>query len=176
MKSIRDVLHVNAESDDLNITPTQDLSPCFVNLMLSYRFCHRSCRQSTQQLYLCLQERLRRHPSSGTFIIRSSICLTFIGFQRFKKSITTDSFRLHPSVQRWFPYKVNIITNVLSCSFHLAEICWPNQNIQSKFVLLRSENRQNVFEWLAVLCPQMRKSSEMISTISGVYEWRIFPS
>ena len=42
-------------------------------------------------------------------------------------------------------------------------------------MLPRSENRQNFLGWLTVLFSQMRQPSVMISTISGVSEWSIFP-
>ena len=65
---------------------------------------------------------------------------------------------------------------VSSCSFHYAEICGTNQNIQWQFDLLRSENQQNFWEWLTVLCSQMQQVFINIPTISGVSKWSIFPS
>ena len=53
---------------------------------------------------------------------------------------------------------------------------WAKKNIQWKFVLPRSENRQNFGGWLTVLFSQMRQTSVLIVTISGVSEWSTFPS
>ena len=44
-----------------------------------------------------------------------------------------------------YPYKVHMITKILFRSFHYAEIYWPNQNIQSIFVLPAAEWKLAIF-------------------------------
>ena len=75
-----------------------------------------------------------------------------------------------------YQYKLHIIREVSSCSFHYAEINGPNQNIQWQFELPRSENRQKFLGWLTVLWSQMRQVFINIPTICTVSTWSTFPS